>query len=182
MTTLKEEMDLVLYEVDENRMENPNARINTEDEAGWTLARLAALNADIEEIKKDFEERIAKFQKWFEGKKAARELEMESRRAQLMIFAETQLALSKKKAVDLPDGRYGFRNLPPRIERDEKTLLEYVKKEDPKNIRVQESIDWAALKKKWKVDGNNMINPDTGEVIPGVTVYKQDKRFFVEVK
>ena len=48
MTTLKEEMDLVLYEVDENRMENPNARINTEDEAGWTLARLAALNADIE--------------------------------------------------------------------------------------------------------------------------------------
>ena len=25
MTTLKEEMDLVLYEVDENRMENPNA-------------------------------------------------------------------------------------------------------------------------------------------------------------
>ncbi|MCB7081971.1 hypothetical protein [Acidaminococcus intestini] len=69
MTTLKEEMDLVLYEVDENRMENPNARINTEDEAGWTLARLAALNADIEEIKKDFEERIAKFKKMVRRKK-----------------------------------------------------------------------------------------------------------------
>lgn len=69
MTTLKEEMDLVLYEVDENRMENPNARINTEDEAGWTLARLAALNADIEEIKKDFEERIAKFKNGSKEKK-----------------------------------------------------------------------------------------------------------------
>ena len=58
MTTLKEEMDLVLYEVDENRMENPNARINTEDEAGWTLARLAALNADIEEIKKTLKKEL----------------------------------------------------------------------------------------------------------------------------
>lgn len=181
MKTLKEELDLVLYDVDEIRMENPNARIMTEDEAGWTLARIATLGSEIEEIKKSFEERVAKLQKWFESKKESREYEIESRRAQLMIFADAQLALSKKKSVALPDGRYGFRNLPPMFKKDEKTLLEYVKKEDPTNIKVEESIDWAALKKKWKVDGSNMINPDTGEVIPGVTVYKQDKRFFVEV-
>ena len=109
-------------------------------------------------------------------------LQLERRKVQLMLYADTQLALSHKKSFILPSGRVGFRAAYPKIERDEAQLLEYTKQFDPKFVKVKEEVDWAGLKKRLKIDGNKMVNPDTGEVVPGVTVCKQPKKFFVEVR
>ena len=181
MKDLERELEFELCGVNEQEAINPDYQVKNEDDAEWVLTRILDIMQEIEKIKQSQAKKAEILLAYYERKIKPLEWEIERRKGQLMLFADSHLALSKAKSFILPSGRVGFRSVGPKIERDEAQLLEFTKQYDPRFVKVKEELDWAGLKKRLKIDGDKMVNPDTGEVVPGVTVYKQPKKFFVEV-
>ena len=48
---------------------------------------------------------------------------------------------------------------------DKEILMQYARTSAAEYIKVKEDIDWAAMKKVLDIDGENIINKETGEVL-----------------
>ena len=48
-------------------------------------------------------------------------------------------------------------------------------------MKIQESVDWAGLKKSCVIDQDKMID-ENGEVLPGITIEQQEPKFYVDTK
>ncbi|MED2978241.1 host-nuclease inhibitor Gam family protein [Bacillus swezeyi] len=83
-----------------------------------------------------------------------------------------------KKTIKLPYGTIKLVKQQPEYQRNENDLLKYA--ESKGFVRVKKDVDWAAIKNKAKVFGDNLIDAD-GELIPGVTVVDREDKFTVEV-
>lgn len=81
----------------------------------------------------------------------------------------------------LPTGKLVLKKQEPEYERTDGLLLEWVKKNRPELVKVEESVEWLKLKKQVKIDGNSFVTED-GEIIPGVVVKEREDKFFAEVK
>jgi hypothetical protein len=62
-------------------------------------------------------------------------------------------------------------------------LLNSLKKADRDDlIKIKESVDKRELKKQVEVAGNQVVNPETGEVIEGVEVQERGEKFSIDVE
>ena len=68
----------------------------------------------------------------------------------------------------------------PIFDRDNAVLLPWLKANRPELVKVEESPNWAELKKAVKVVGDCVVTDD-GEMVPGVKVTEQEDDFDVEV-
>lgn len=59
-------------------------------------------------------------------------------------------------------------------------LLEWCKEEAPEYIKVAESVDWAGLKKRFYVDGNGVIDMETGEFVECIGAELTEEKFEVK--
>jgi len=65
---------------------------------------------------------------------------------------------------------------------DKEKLLEYVKANNmPEYVKVKEDVDWAGLKKDCTIQGNQVINNQTGEVIDCIAVEDVPGEFGVKL-
>lgn len=82
----------------------------------------------------------------------------------------------KNHSIKLPSGTLSFRKQAPRFYFDDlkeagaqsKQLLAFVKANGGKYLKVEESVDWANLKPRLKLIGDQVVYEDTGEVIGGL--------------
>lgn len=92
-------------------------------------------------------------------------------------------ATKTKVTYKLPTGNLILKHYEPEYRRDEKTVIDWLKKEhNSEFIKVEEKLDWAGLKKEVQVNGAGCVNAETGEVIPGIEVVDRNDEFVVEVK
>lgn len=80
----------------------------------------------------------------------------------------------------LPTGKLMLKKQNPVFDRNNAELLPWLKANLPEMVKVEESPNWAELKKSVKVIGENVATKD-GEIIPGVKVTEQEDKFEVEV-
>lgn len=86
------------------------------------------------------------------------------------------------KSQNLPNGRIRFVKQQPKYHYDDKVLLESLKKAERSDlIKIKESPDKATLKKVFVPNDGKLIDPDTGEVVEGVTIEEREEAFKVEV-
>ena len=83
-------------------------------------------------------------------------------------------------AYKLPTGKLMLKKQNPKYERNDAELLPWLKANRPDLVKVEESPNWAELKKTVKVMGDGVVTDD-GELVPGVKVTEQEDRFEVEV-
>ena len=155
--------------------------LTSDVEAEAILVRINKRNKVKESKKKDAAAWHAKVDKWLEAIITSIDEANKSDENMLKTYAEDRLKNSKRKSVSLPSGKFGFRKQPPKIEKDDATLLDYCDHYQSEFIKVKKTVDWAGLKKSCTLDGNHYVTKD-GEVLPGVTVTEQDPKFTVEVK
>lgn len=65
----------------------------------------------------------------------------------------------------LPSGTLKVKKEQAVIEKDDAALLQLLKKEYPELVKVREVPDWAEFKKKLSIEGNSILNTETGEII-----------------
>ena len=85
-----------------------------------------------------------------------------------------------KTTYKLPTGTLVLKKQQPKYERNNAELLPWLKANRPDLVKVEESPNWAELKKAIEINGESVVTKD-GEVVPGVTVTEQEDTFEVEV-
>ena len=80
----------------------------------------------------------------------------------------------------LPSGKLVLKKQSPVYERNNNELLPWLKQNHPDLVKVEESPNWAELKKTVQVVGESVVTKD-GEIVPGVKVTEREEEFEVEV-
>lgn len=87
------------------------------------------------------------------------------------------------KKATTPYGAVQFRKQPAKWNYDDATLLESLKSNGLTDlIRIKEEPDKATLKKRAQVQNGQVIDPETGAIIEGVTVEEQPEKLVLEVE
>lgn len=151
-----------------------------DDQANWCLEKISEAKMEIMDARAFYEAKKRQLDQWLENTIAPYNRDCEHFEALLAGYAEEALNGKKKRTISLPGGKFGFRKVPAKIDRDEQALLEFAETSAPEFIKVKKSVDWAGLKKTCKIDGDHMVTAD-GEIVPGVTVTEQPDKFVCEV-
>lgn len=151
-----------------------------DDQANWCLEKIFEAKMEIMDARAFYEAKKRQLDQWLETTIAPYNRDCEHFEALLAEYAEEALAGKKKRTISLPGGKFGFRKVPAKIDRDETALLAFAETSAPEYVKIKKSVDWAGLKKTCKTDGDHMVTAD-GEIVPGVTVTEQPDKFVCEV-
>jgi hypothetical protein len=86
-----------------------------------------------------------------------------------------------KKSISTPYGKITSRTTPPKWETEE-GLTDWLMNHNDSLIRVKYEVDKAELKKAYKVEGEQVIDPKTGEVVPYIQITPSNISYKVEVE
>ena len=166
-----------LNEFDE-QYEDDGYSIKDDRGAEYALKRIKNAQAEVDKFRAYYDEQIANMQKRADAISAFY-------MAHLQRYFDRVPHKSTKttETYELPTAKLVWKQQAPEFVRDEGKVIEWLKKNDGGNfIKVKESLDWAGLKKVVQVSGNDCIVPDTGEVVPGISVEHREPKFDVSWK
>ena len=158
-------------------------------DAEGLLEDLAGIERDRKAITAQFQQMVDKYTHWKDThleRLAKRETGI---KLTLQAWTQEQLKDGKKKSVDLPFGRMGFRKAPDTwtlngeaIDGESKALLEFVEAGYSNYVKTKtiKKVDWSGFKKSLKVENGTVITSD-GEVIAGMAVTPQEPKFYVNL-
>ena len=162
--------------------------VTDEASAEWCLEKLEE-NAKARKLVNDqFAEMVYRYEKWKSD--SLQELNRSDKylKGLLQTWAVEKLADGKKKSVNLPSGRVGFRAGgeiwkmgDEKIEATTPALLAFVKQDDDSFVKVQESVRWGDYKKTLHIMEDGRVATSDGQIIEGMTVTKGAPSFYVEV-
>src|SRR5690606_7172815 len=95
-------------------------------------------------------------------------------------FESLRPQLGKRKSYSLPSGVLQVRTAQVSYARDEEQLLPYARQIGL--VKVKETPDWAEIKKRLRPAGDRpgdpVVDGETGEIVPGVTVQEPEREVF----
>lgn len=152
--------------------------------ASWAMRKLHAIRQKQAEVRQVAEAEIARVQAWADQQTKAMEDNADYFVLLLVDYHRNLLAEDERaKTVKLPHGALKCRAQQPWYVRDEDELLRWAEATDPENlVQVKKSVKWSEIKQYGKAVGEQLFDPATGEVIPGVTVIHREPKFTVEVE
>lgn len=157
--------------------------------AEWAMKKIAKARKIIQQRGVECEQMIADARSWLENETAAINDDISYFESALRMFAEQQIAGSKKKSFNLPSGKIGFRSGTKKyylagneVKNDNPELLDFVKLSMPELVEVKESVKWSELKKNLKVLDNGKVVTEDGEIVPDMKVVSCEDRFYIDVK
>ena len=160
---------------EQEREQEQEIEVRTDIEAGWQLERRKKIIADRDELISFYNDRI-------EEVKADAEWKLGFVERALRAFFNTRPHQKTKtqEYVKLPGGKLMLKVQNPEYKRDDKTVIEWLKKNGMSEfVKVEEKLDWAALKAATGTIDGRIVTGD-GEFIPGVEVTERDPKFTIE--
>ena len=170
-------MSELLKELEEKLETEEEFRVDDDQKAEWCLQKIREANADME-----------KWLEFYDQRKEAVKADTANR----IAFFEHHLreyfnsvphkVTKTQENYPLPSGKLVFKQQEPEYERDDESVLAWLKENGgEKYIKVKESLDWSGLKKTLTVCGETVAD-ENGEVIPGIKAIEREPVFKVEVK
>ena len=150
--------------------------IQNDSMADWAIRKIQEARQDTEKWKAFYAERMAQVQ-------AANEETIAQMEGYLAEYFDTvpHKATKTQESYQLPSGKLVLKAQQPEYVRDDAQLLPWAKENGYADcVAVKESVNWAELKKRLTVQGEWMIDPETGEAVPGITVQERGTKFSVE--
>lgn len=153
-----------------------NFKITNDQQAEWAIAKIKEAIQDSEKWAAFYADRMAAVKE----ANAATVAAMEGFLAD--YFGTVPHKITKtQESYQLPSGKLVLKNLQPEYIRDDQKLIEWCKENGHSDcVNVKETLNWAELKKRGAIMGNTMIDPNTGEEIPGITINEKPAKFCVE--
>jgi phage host-nuclease inhibitor protein Gam len=156
-------------------------KVENKEQAEWCLRQISRLSKEQEEIEETAQTEIEKIIDW---KKKQTESTQKSISFFEYLLTEYHQQVFKEnpkaKTIKLPSGKLEARKASPEYQRNKDLMLPWVEKNQPDYVVVKKDIDWAGLKKILKYENGTGIDPDTGEVVPGLTVIDRGMTFRVK--
>lgn len=104
-------------------------------------------------------------------------------KSMLRVFFEQQKPTSTTKtqsSYQLVSGKLVMKKQQPEYVRDEPAMIAWADENAADFVRVEKRINWADLKKKLTVNGEQAVFADTGEIVPGICVVDRPDVFEVK--
>lgn len=151
--------------------------VDTDAKAAWALQKIREARADRDRWVKWYTDKIEEI-------KAQTDFDtMNLERMLAEYFATVPHKKTKtQESYTLPDGKLVLKRQNAEFKRDDKTVIEWLKKQEDggKFIKVKEELNWDGLKKETAVFNGSVVDTN-GEIIPGITVIDRPDKFVVEV-
>lgn len=162
-------------------------QITDDSKADWALEKIAAIDADYRRKEMVVQNKIADLQQWLAREKAQTEQQRSFFEAKLKEYFDalpddTIKKTKTQKIYKLPSGTLRLKQQQPEFKRNDEKLLQWVKANKPRLVKIKESVDWASLKELIAIYKESAIDIQTGEVIDGIEVVDREDKFEVEVK
>lgn len=184
---MMEEYEVIDAMVDELASKREGWQVKDDADADWQIERIAAIKTDLRRKEMAAQNKIAQIQAWLDKEKEVAEKEISFREMKLREYFDSLPAKAIKetktqKSYKLPSGVLKLKYRGPEIIRDDAKLLAWVKQNKPRFVKVKESVDWSGLKELTKIDGDKVIDIQTGEIIDGIIAEQREPEFIVEVE
>src|SRR5699024_6402117 len=171
--------ELQEYLNEQEGTEKDTFTVDDENKANWALRKIRDLKYQIEQNNALATAEIDKIEQWQQEVNSSAQDSIDYFQGLLAEYAMQKKKDDPKfKTMKLPNGRFGFRKRQPKWNYDDDAVLQALETANLDDIiRVKKAPSNAGMKKAFDGVGDKWINPDTGEVIDGVTVVEQDDNF-----
>lgn len=160
--------------------------IDNDMKAEWVLSKIRATRSEQKRQRDELARQMQFYQDQMDMIDKQADEEVAWFESMLMPYLDERVESGFAKttktqtAYKLPTGKIMLKKPSPTFERDNAELLPWLKENHPDLVKIEESPNWAELKKTVKVMGENVVTAD-GEVVPGVKVTEHEAKFEVEV-
>lgn len=159
-------------------------RITNDSQANWALRKIADARQKLARDQETARAEIERIQQWLKMSEAEAVRTEERMTALLHEYYAPQFQTDPKtKTYKLPSGKVQWRAQQPQFNRDDATLLEFLKSREMTDfIETKETPKWGELKKQIQVVGEHVVIKDgkmEGEIIDGVEVVHRPPTFRV---
>lgn len=164
-------------------------RVEDDLAADWCLDKIKESRSKYKRFEDVAKAKIQQIENVLKKEKEKMENETEFFEAKLREYFETikdQAEETKTlKKYKLPSGELRMKKSQVTFDYDKKKLLEVAETDGNMDdyIKVKKDFDWANFKKNLKIEGNSIINKETGEIIEieGLAIKEEPEEFSVEV-
>jgi len=178
---LSELMEDLPEELPETPEQKERFRVKDKEQAEWCLRQISRLMREQKEIESTAQAEIEKITAWKNDQTESIQKSISFFEYLLIEYHQQILKENPKaKTIKLPSGRLEARKAQPEYQRDKETMLSWVEQNRPEYIVVKKDINWSGLKKILKYRNGTGIDPDTGEVVPGLKVIERGMTFRVK--
>jgi hypothetical protein len=140
------------------------------DKANWCFRKIRALKAKVNDTKALAAQERERIDNWEKSESKSSEESIGYFESLLSEYFTKLRQVDPKAKVSTPYGKISSRKSTKWNYTNEEELLKYLKENSSDLIKIKEEINKAELKKKYK-DG---IDKETGEILPGVEIYKEE--------
>lgn len=151
--------------------------ITDDNAAEWAIQRIVEAQADTAKWREHYEKQLESI-----SRKNQETVDYMTAKLQQYFDTVPHKQSKTQESYTLPSAKLVFKAQQPSYTRNEDVLLPWVKQNAPDLVKVIESTDWAALKKRVMVNGDDIVDAETGEVIPGVAAEQRPPVFQVSIK
>lgn len=173
--------DYLRYVEEQIEAQDEGFRIDSDDKAEWAVRKIKLAQLAIEKRRQFVQAEIERLQAWQQMMDERDQATIDWMTSLLRPYFESlRPQLGKRKSYSLPSGVLQVRTAQVSYARDEEQLLPYARQIGL--VKVKESVDWAELKKRLKPAGERpgdpVVDAETGEIVPGVTVQEPEREVF----
>jgi hypothetical protein len=177
--------DKALYEIMAPETDTKdNFVIDNDNSAEWALSVIKGEQADRDRLISICEQKIREYQEKIEQFKKQYESRTNYLKSQLNQYFQTvpHKATKTQETYKLPSGTLKLKHPGPEYQRDNDALLSWLESRNyTPYIEIKKTPKWAELKKLTAIDGDKVVDRDTGEVIEGVKVVEKPPEFEIDI-
>lgn len=164
-------------------------KVKDDLEADWVLDRLREIKAEYNRSEMVVQDKIQQLQHYLQKEKKKADSEIEFFESKLREYFKTIEDNAKdtktQKSYKLPSGTLKLKKSKVDFDYDKDKLVKIADKYENMEdyIKTKKDFDWAEFKKQLEIDGDWIINKETGEIveIDGLELKETDEKFSVEV-
>jgi len=167
----------------QEEVEQEGFTIQDDQQANWALRKVRQFQQQQKENNALAESEIEKIQEWNDQENTKAQHSIDYFQGLLARYAMDKRKDDPKfKTLKLPNGKIRFAKQQPKFNYNDDEIIDALKQSNRTDlINTKETPNKAEIKKRFEVNGNSLVDPETGEIIPGVSVEHRDEKFSVEV-
>ena len=173
--------DYLRFEEEQLGANTEGFTIDDDAKAEWAVRKIRQAQQNIERRAAFVQAEIERLTAWKQMMDERDQATIDRMTGLLQPYFEAlRPTLGRRKSYSLPSGVLQVRTAPVSYARDEEALLPYARQIGL--VRVKETPDWAEIKKRLQPAGHHpgapVVDAETGEIVPGVTVQEPEREVF----
>lgn len=175
-----EEIELMDIEDEESKQK---FTIENRDQLSWAMRKIKAIDEEQSEIAAAAEVELNRIKTWFDSESKKLERDREFFESLIMIYAMKKKNENDKfKTETTPYGRVTFTKQQSKWNYNDEQLLPWLMESDHIDlIKIERKPKKDDIKKRFIVEGHQVIDTTTGETVPGIEVLEQGEKINIKI-